>query len=76
MKFEINVAKKDSRGSYSHLFATAERSLTTYSKTVEVLQVLKEKFPAPEFNLSVSYDPETSQGYSADCFETEFLKDR
>ena len=58
MSYEINIAKRyrDYTGKerYGHYFATSDRSLETKEKMQEVLTDLREAFPEPEFQISVS----------------------
>ena len=60
MNYIINVSKKQAKPSwdglpaYSHLFATAEHSLTTEAQARELLSVFVEKFPAPEYQLTLT----------------------
>ena len=58
MYYEINVAKKDSKGQYRHYFATAPRSLTFYKEAIKVLKHFIVLFPAPEYNMTVNKNPE------------------
>jgi len=55
MAYEINVSKKDSKGTYRHFFATAERSITTSSKLTTVYEELSDAFPSPEYHMSVTH---------------------
>ena len=66
MYYEINVSEQqhDRNGVttivlgkpvYAHFFATAERSLQSQREMVAVLKVFKEKFPKPQYKLSVTY---------------------
>jgi hypothetical protein len=55
--YEINVStlRKDHRGNqYHHLFATHERSLTLRVDAERLLKILREKFPAPEYNVTLT----------------------
>ena len=57
MYYEINVAvfvPDGGKGYYDHLFATAERSLTTELKAKQLFNLLKEKFPEPQYIVEVS----------------------
>jgi hypothetical protein len=60
MHYEINVAKKDDKPGwdgkphYSHFFATSERSIFGLAELRRVLGVFLEKFPEPEYNLTVT----------------------
>ncbi len=58
MFYEINVSKqyKSLSGEirYAHFFATTERSITTRSDLRNVYEALVEKFPEPEYKLSVT----------------------
>lgn len=50
MHYEINVARNG-----QHFFATAERSITTRAKLLEVFDEMKRAFPAAKgYTLSVS----------------------
>lgn len=78
MYYEINVAKKrEYRGSlsatyqYVHLFATAKRSLTDRESTIKLLQEFTEKFPEPEYAITVSYHEENFEGWTAKEFLDE-----
>ena len=68
MYYEINVAKKDNKGEYRHYFATDKRSITTKKQLIETTSHFMVVFPAPEYNISVSYVPEVSFGMSAEKF--------
>ena len=81
MYYEINVAKQrkytgslSSTYQYVHLFATAKRSLTDREATIKLLQEFTEKFPEPEYNISVSYYEESGQGWSAKDFLNEHVE--
>lgn len=64
MSYEINVSKKrENSKEYSHYFATAPRSLKSKEETKDMLLVFLEKFPEPEYKISVSYNPETGFYY-------------
>ncbi len=52
--YKINVAKKDSRGMWGHLFATDTRSLHTESEAKELYELFKEKFPEPDYDILVT----------------------
>jgi len=57
MYYEINVSK-DGR----HLFATAQRSITSKSDLKKIYPVIKVKFPEEEgYKLMVSEHPEVSK---------------
>lgn len=68
MYYEINVSKADperdwkGNPSYRHLFATAPRSLTDENELKRCLKILVEKFPAPEYCISVHQDKEIRYG--------------
>lgn len=50
MYYEINVSKNG-----MHFFATAERSITSFDKLKEVVQVFNEKFPEEQgYRISVT----------------------
>lgn len=68
MYYEINVAKKNEKGDYEHYFATAKRSITTKTRLKIIVTDFMEKFPEPEFSISVAYAPEMSVGMSAESF--------
>lgn len=54
--YEINVAKKDSRGMWRHLFATDTRSLHTERDAKELYELFQEKFPESEgYTIMVTY---------------------
>lgn len=66
--YEINVAaaQRDEHGRVimdwtglkprmEHLFATSERSCVTHSRMAHVLAEIRAKFPAPDYEVSVSY---------------------
>lgn len=61
MYYEINVAiminKKgwDGNPEYTHLFATSNRSITDENTLKKVYRVFKEKFPSPQYQLSVTH---------------------
>ena len=66
MYYEINVAKKRPTiygvdGGYSHFFATAERSCQTKQQVTEVVKEFIEKFPEPEYQISVTHHPEVGK---------------
>ena len=51
MYYEINVSKKG-----RHIFATAERSITTYADAKFMYELFKEKFPESEgYKIDVTY---------------------
>ena len=65
MYYEINVAKKfkGSMGiNYKHFFATAPRSITSRDELKSVYAELKQAFPKPMYDITISYNPETSTG--------------
>jgi len=70
MYYEINVAKIAKDRIYKHFFATAKRSITDKDKAVEVLKTMMEKFPEPEYNITVNYH---SEGYTG-CDAQDFIK--
>lgn len=55
MGYEINVARKGKDGRYRHLFATDIRSIPTESRAKELYKMFKEKFPEPEYDITVTY---------------------
>ena len=76
MYYDINVGqhyKDGMRGEplYTHFFATAPRSVTDKGKLKRVYLALKKAFPAPEFNITVSYREQANSFVS----EKEILKD-
>ena len=79
MYYEINVAKRDEKtndGSYRHLFATHQRSITTSEKLLEVMKEFTTKFPAPEYDVSVMVNKEVFYGVDLDIlFETNGKED-
>lgn len=69
MYYEINVAKLDPKTlTYKHFFATAKRSLKNRKETKEMVKLFIEKFPEPEYNITISYSPEISENYSIQYF--------
>jgi hypothetical protein len=60
MSYEINVAMLqgtlgwDGKPVYNHLFATHDRSIVSRRELRRVLEVFLEKFPGPQFLLSVT----------------------
>lgn len=71
MYYEINVAKKTTKddgyipseiGKYHHLFATAKRSITDSKELDKVMKVFAEKFPEPEYSISISKDEQVQHG--------------
>jgi hypothetical protein len=55
--FEVNVSRLTKvRGSaqYLHFFATHERSITSAQELAVLKQVFDEKFPSPEYSVSIS----------------------
>ena len=70
MAYEINIAKKDETGMYHHYFATAKRSISSLLRLKKMVADFTERFPAPEFNISVSYSPEVSHRMGVE----EFIK--
>lgn len=52
--YEINIAKKIGEN-YFHYFATAPRSINTEQKLNEILPVIEEKFPFPEYHVTVAH---------------------
>jgi len=69
MYYEINVAKLEEKTlQYKHFFATAKRSLTTIRETKSMVKLFIEKFPEPEYNITVSYIPEVSEMYNTKDF--------
>lgn len=65
MYYEINIAKRTSKIGeplYAHYFATAERSITTKERLIEVYAKLKETFPAPEYKIMVTQYSKVGEG--------------
>ena len=58
MYYEINIAKKNKDGYYHHYFATAKRSITTKERLKVILSDLINKYPEPDYMISVIYNPE------------------
>ena len=61
MYYEINVAKRIEANvgkkfgpHYHHFFATHERSCTTAEGAAEVLIALREAFPAPQYEITLT----------------------
>jgi hypothetical protein len=76
MSYEINVSKLEqsyhSRGkSYRHFFATAERSIDSKERLKEIYNELKNAFPEPEYNITISYIPNIQYGVNVETFEHE-----
>jgi hypothetical protein len=70
MAYEINVSKLDNDGkTYRHFFATHERSLSCKAQLQEVYNVLKNAFPEPMYNISISYNPQMHYGVNTETFE-------
>ena len=67
MYYEINVSKETEHG-YRHYFATAQRSITSRAQLILVAKDFSERFPAPEFNISVRYVPEVSVSMEYEAF--------
>jgi hypothetical protein len=78
MYYEINVAKQDLKPNlrgeyqYTHFFATAPRSFTYRKETEEALTIFMEKFPSPEYHISVYVYPENGTYYPS---VESFMKD-
>lgn len=70
MHYEINIGKKDKKPgwngkpSYTHFFATHERSIPSELKLRRVLTVFKEAFPEPEYNISARKVTTIQEGMS------------
>ncbi len=43
---------------YAHLFATAKHSCTDRKEFLKAYDLIKERFPKPEFNIGVTYWPQ------------------
>lgn len=57
MYYEINVSLNG-----NHLFATADRSITTMNKVKRVYELFKEKFPESEgYKIDVTYWEKTGR---------------
>lgn len=68
MYYEINVSKQNQSGDYIHYFATAKRSITNKEKLKAVVQDFMTCFPAPQYKIGVSCNPEISTGMDAEAF--------
>lgn len=69
MYYEINVALNG-----SHLFATAERSITTTTQLKKVYRLFKEKFPESEgYTLSVTEYSLVGHPISKETIEREVM---
>jgi hypothetical protein len=76
MYYEINVAKMEDpsklaqgvKPGYKHLFATHPRSLSNINEVKVLISLFVEKFPSPEYNISVSYNPEVERNMSIEAF--------
>lgn len=66
--YEINVSKREADGGYRHYFATASRSITNRLALEKVVADFVNRFPSPEFNISVSYTPQKGMIMSARSF--------
>ncbi len=64
MHYEINVSKKGVDGRYSHLFATAPRSLPSINSLKAVYPAIVAAFAGDNFQISVTRFEET--GYMMD----------
>lgn len=64
MYYEINVAKREAHGRFSHYFATSKRSIDSMAKCEQVFTHFKELFPQPEYEINVAYYPEVGQTIS------------
>lgn len=62
MWYEINVAKKNSRGMYIHFFATAKRSVTLLADLHVVYKAIKAAFPEPEYKIDITQWQEIGHG--------------
>ena len=72
MWYEINVARLV-RGRYYHFFATDKRSITTRTELNQVYSKIKEAFPEPEYEVSVTRYEETGTPFSNEQLK-ELLK--
>ena len=62
MYYEINVAKKNPvTGRYEHLFATAERSITSRYQLRKVYEEISSRFTGDEYNITVEYWEKTGR---------------
>jgi len=52
--YEINVAVKNKRGHWCHLFATDPRSCPDEKAAERLYELFKEKFPEPDYDISVT----------------------
>ena len=68
MHYEINISKQNEKGEYHHYFATHKRSITNQARLKVIVEDFLIRFPKPEFNISVSYNPEVSRRMSAEAF--------
>lgn len=73
MYYEINVSEKRKDDSYYHLFATANRSLTSIESTKKVYKKLKEAFPEPMYKITVSRWEHVGEGID---IEAELKKEQ
>lgn len=82
MHYEINVSKKApaemQRGRhpswgplYQHCFATAERSCQTHGDMLFVYAKLREAFPSPEYNITVTYVTTTGKEQDNDVLDKQ-----
>jgi hypothetical protein len=70
MSYEINVAKKqEGNKGYRHFFATAERSIDNKADLKKVYNALKNAFPEPEYDITISYNPRMNYGVNPETFE-------
>ena len=68
MYYEVNIAKREADGGYRHWFATHERSITNRSRLRVVLIDLMEKFPAPDYSITVSHNPQVRSQIDVQAF--------
>ena len=75
MYYEINVSKLTYTNRvagqperYEHYFATAPRSITYYRDAVRKVKEFVKLFPAPEYNISISENPEQFNCYNVEGF--------
>lgn len=53
--YEINVAVKNERGHWCHLFATDPRSCPNERAAERLYELFKEKFPEPDYKILVTH---------------------
>jgi len=68
MYYEININKLKTSNHYAHYFATAKRSITNKVDAALMLRNLEDKFPMPEYRITISKHHETIYSCSAEKF--------